>query len=419
MRRGKQQFVVGKQPEWAGTEDVDETIDPVRFISTLLREDPSDSLISRGYCVVRLDDAMLSLYSQFHSAFEKFVALPTAEKEKYAYLQFDPSVYSPNQYHGYSVVHGLKEQFMMRIGGGSCPELQVPEDLGTLGAQFYERCDLLCRTLAHKAVQTVGYSPKLVDAILDPIFTTGSVPSREDQTSATEFIPKGYIGSSILDNFYYYNKFEKVQIHQNENKESSEGVDQFYNNHAAHTDSGLLTVVVTTDNPGLELVDQKEGKWVAIERLLHAFAKQQAIAAGTPDLKLGHRRYAIIFWSDSIEYILKGGKDNLSSIYSKANALPLACLHRVQRCDSGRYSVVFKQRTTPLKTACRYQEDFPLAKRQLEAMEATTSLSPDATEWRDALYQVVNRIETGNSNPFFYVATCVTALLLAQGVLAH
>lgn len=39
-----------------------------------------------------------------------------------------------------------------------------------------------------------------------------------------------------MDNFHYYNTFDK--------KDQSD--ERFHNNHSAHTDSGLLTVVVTT-----------------------------------------------------------------------------------------------------------------------------------------------------------------------------
>jgi hypothetical protein len=120
---------------------------------------------------------------------------------------------------------------------------------------------------------------------------------------------------------------------------------RYYNNHAAHTDSGLLTVVITTDVPGLELVDQKEKKWLAIERLVHTFVRE---ANGTSlEGDLGHRRYAVVFWSDSLEYLVAGKR------LPEGWNMPRACLHRVEKCDSGRYSVVFKQRTTPLKTACR------------------------------------------------------------------
>jgi hypothetical protein len=114
-RSSKSSFALGEQPEWAGTEAVDETVDAVSFISTLLQEDPSESLLRRGYCIVSVDDEYLQLSSAFHSTFEEFCALPEEEKHKFAFLQFDPNTHSPNQYHGFSTVDGLKEQFMVII----------------------------------------------------------------------------------------------------------------------------------------------------------------------------------------------------------------------------------------------------------------------------------------------------------------
>merc|ERR1712157_718592 len=38
--------------------------------------------------------------------------------------------------------------------------------------------------------------------------------------------------------------------------------------------------------------------------------------------------------------------------------------HGVADCKNERYSVVFKQRTAPLRTHCRYQEDYILASIQ-------------------------------------------------------
>lgn len=134
-------------------------------------------------------------------------------------------------------------------------------------------------------------------------------------------------------------KILRWQFGKEENDKKETETMRYHNNHAAHTDSGLLTVVVTTDMPGLELVDQKEKKWIAIEQLIHKYVQQQS--GCTP---FAHRRYAVVFWSDSIDYLLSG-KD--------LRHRPVSCLHRVERCDTGRYSVVFKQRTTPLKTACR------------------------------------------------------------------
>merc|ERR1712154_229655 len=75
---------------------------------------------------------------------------------------------------------------------------------------------------------------------------------------------------------------------------------------------------------------------------------------------LCHRKYATFFWSDSVEYLNNAplNDGNQKEIELK----PL--FHRVADCKNERYSVVFKQRTAPLRTHCRYQEDYVLASIQ-------------------------------------------------------
>merc|ERR1712154_59997 len=75
---------------------------------------------------------------------------------------------------------------------------------------------------------------------------------------------------------------------------------------------------------------------------------------------LCHRKYATFFWSDSVEYLNNAplNDGNQKEIELK----PL--FHRVADCKNERYSVVFKQRTAPLRTHCRYQEDYILASIQ-------------------------------------------------------
>jgi len=244
-------------------------------------------------------------------------------------------------------------------------------------------------------MEELKLSPTLVDKVLDPVMKRGDIPTREGNTTATPYIPKGYISSSILDNFHYYNKFDKADKYDNKKNEDSPvpkgELDRFHNNHAAHTDSGLLTVVITTDTPGLEVVDQELGKWVAIERLIHKYVQNS-------NIEKAWRRYAIVFWSDSIAYLIRDATGKKQVQLESLSRVPESCLHRVQKCDGERYSVVFKQRTTPLTTPPRYQEDFPLAKKQLEAVDATEGLeswripnwkyntpNPDSSGFTDAI----------------------------------
>lgn len=91
---------------------------------------------------------------------------------------------------------------------------------------------------------------------------------------------------------------------------------------------------------GLEVFDSKLQVWFSIEKSIHEFAQQHSRS---------HRDFAILFWGDSVQYL---------------NSPQLAAsLHRVEKLQHGiseRFSVVFKQRTNPLHTAPRYQEDYVL-----------------------------------------------------------
>jgi isopenicillin N synthase-like dioxygenase len=96
-----------------------------------------------------------------------------------------------------------------------------------------------------------------------------------------------------MDNFHYWNNFnkEKKTALEINNPKAAKVEDRFHNNHSSHSDSGLMTVVVTTDEPGLEVQDQSTGKWIALEMLLHQYVKN--LEGPYP-----HRKYATIFWGD-------------------------------------------------------------------------------------------------------------------------
>merc|ERR1712154_626964 len=157
-------------------------------------------------------------------------------------------------------------------------------------------------------------------------------------------MPNDYVSSSIMDNFHYF-------------PPSKEKHRKFYNNHASHTDSGLMTVVVVTDEPGLEILDQRRNEWLKIEELMHRYLKESGEYDKDP---MCHRKYATFFWSDSVEYLNNAPFVNKKNDGKKLKAL----LHRVADCENERYSVVYKQRTAPLRTHCRYQEDYILASIQ-------------------------------------------------------
>jgi len=343
------QFTIGEQPDWAGTE---ECIDaPDNFIASLLK-DPASSLIKSGYALIELPEQITDTYTEFHDAFVAFSRAPEEDKERYASKQFEQGnktkKFSPNQFHGFSVMSGLKEQFMMRLCGENMA-LPTPgqykqkdgktKDLGIVGMKLYEQLDLTCRGLAHEVVSKLSLPKENVDKVLDPINVKGGEPTRDPEDANkcySKFVPPNYISSSIMDNFHYFNSFS----------EEEDAHERFHNNHAAHTDSGLLTTVVVTDKPGLEVFDQDLDGWIAIEKYVHAYAKAKGVS---------HRRYCSLFWGDSVVYL----KDKTMK----------PCLHRVGKCEDERFSIVFKQRTSPLATAPRYQEDYELALVQMKAMD--------------------------------------------------
>jgi hypothetical protein len=232
-------------------------------------------------------------------------------------------------------------------------------DFGITGMNLYEELDLLCRNEEHKVCDALKIDRSTVDKILDVINKKGQTSSRPTDSSLecfTDFMLPGYISSSIMDNFHYFNHAsfgdnEKKLIEDTKQNKAIRKEEQFFNNHASHSDSGLMTVVVVTDEPGLEVFDQQEKCWIALERLLHQYLKK----VNKDQDKFFHRRYATIFWGDS-------------HVYLKSNKLH-ECMHRVSSSKAERYSVVFKQRTSPSATAPRYQEDYELGMAQLKALD--------------------------------------------------
>ncbi len=76
--------------------------------------------------VRRLHDRTIAFirgFIQFPQALELFCRLNLVDKAKYAQLEnqtkMDDSTFTPNQFHGYSRIEGLKEQFMVGFFGTS------------------------------------------------------------------------------------------------------------------------------------------------------------------------------------------------------------------------------------------------------------------------------------------------------------
>ena len=215
---------------------------------------------------------------------------------------------------------------MLRLGGAGTQELlRTPHEFGESAQKLFSLFDAKARELSRHALQSLpGGQADKVDAVLDPLIG----PNRE-------LVPN-YISSSILDSFFYAGRNEERHV----------------NNHAAHTDSGLLTMVVCTDNPGLEIYDTKLEQWIAVEEMIH----EHVASNGSGAEEQAHRQFAVAFFSDSVVYI--DAKKRLKPV-----------LHRVAGATEERISVVFKQRALP-RVSMRYQEDYVLCDLQDKALQA-------------------------------------------------
>lgn len=322
-------FTLGEQPEWINNEPATVRHD-ADFVRGLVdHESCTQQLRTRGYCILQLDNDTRRLYDEFLNGYQCFCDSSLEHKRRFATLQFEQSANSPNQYHGYSQVDGLKSQFMMRLGGKMDvrtpdSDLHLPMEFRDSGPKLFKALDQICRQVTEQALLEIQSSTCL-SKLLDPLDSAGDLLG-------------GYISSSLLDSFCYHNSPDCNH-------------ERYINNHASHTDSGLITLVVCTDSPGLEVLDQRCNQWVSVEECLHLYcqSKQQ-----------NHRNYAILFWSDSVCYV-DDPKHQLKP-----------CLHRVESdgChDQTRYSVVYKQRTSPLATAPRYQEDYILCHHQQRSIK--------------------------------------------------
>jgi hypothetical protein len=402
----QRKFRLGEQPEWANTEPAPEP--KAGYIADLLspRSSPATHLLERGFCVVEISPTARDLYARFHSGFERFCRRPRSERAAFAALQFDAEKHSPNQFHGYSEVDALKCQFMMRLEGSSSQlgtgtgsddegdssgagTLAFPEELYPEGLRLFELMDTLCRGLATAAMRELGLPEERVAQALDPVAPAYSPSKAESLRGTTSpYLLPGYISSSIMDTFYYFGTFEEAGVEPppasttggnapmmgafeapDDPDASEKDTDvRHVNNHAAHTDSGLLTAVIVTDTPALEVLDQSTGEWVALELHLHEYCRVN---------QLDHRSFATVFWSDSVVYLREQADRRSLAVPERGSAKDLVpCLHRVARAEGSRVSIVYKQRSSPLRTAPRYQEDYMLAKLQLDALEAADAIDP-------------------------------------------
>ncbi len=144
----------------------------------------------------------------------------------------DESTFTPNQFHGYSQMQGLKEQFMIRAPGHGV-QLYLPGKqgerglhFGTLALTLYQQLDLLGRRCLYEVADVLGVPHSQVDRVLDPLNKREPdirvAESAIGANCTTGFVYDNYISSSILDVFHYFNTFAK--------QDASD--ERFHNNHA-------------------------------------------------------------------------------------------------------------------------------------------------------------------------------------------
>jgi isopenicillin N synthase-like dioxygenase len=283
------------QPDWDGLKDA-LVVDAKDFMRKLTSETIAESLTKRGYAVLKLSQEVVCACQNMHAAMEAFMKQPDEEKAKFA-TKTDDTKYSPNQYHGYSKMKGLKEQFMVRACGDDmpllfpgtynlkgCPDADMCPHFGSASLQLYHLLDSLCRSVLEQVCDAQHIPRKKAMELLDPVPSDHSRPEITISESEcwTSYVIPGYISTSLLDMFHYYNKFDR--------EDGSH--EKYKNNHLSHTDSGILTLVPCAAIPGLEVYDQSLSEWIAVEKIIHE------VSDGP-----GSEVFATVFWGDSCVYL--------------------------------------------------------------------------------------------------------------------
>lgn len=318
------------------------------FITALLaNETIPESLVTRGYAIIQFSPATAIVYASLYDQSKAFFSAPDKIKRKYAQIQFDDNNRSPNSLFGFSLVKDVKEQFMIRSAAKQ--QLKTPgndfitdhrddstnshRDFGVLGLVLFEKLDVLCRSMMGDILNLFNKPQRIMNDILDPINKIDGTVTRDGDQCHAEYMLDGYISSSVLDCYHYFPSKH----------------DQY--GHGVHADSGLLTVIpMTPSNPSLQVFDQRENEWIDIERLIVEYCK-----ANGRNMK----EFGVMMNGESVDpYINR-------HIESSENRLK-PCFYRIDNGKVERHSVVFKQRTAPLRSHARYQEDFFLAKLHSE-----------------------------------------------------
>lgn len=214
----------------------------------------------------------------------------------------------------YSHVASLKEYFQVRASGSGIDGIAFPsKEFAEAVLQVYGDFDEIGRKVFPLLLARTDVPQSDISKMIDPRPESSMgkiIVEYSDSSTTSNLVPTNYISSSNVDLFHYYND------------PSTEA--KWPMNHSSHTDSGILSFIPCSDEPGLDFYDQKLNCWLAIEDLIHRSAPGK------------YQEYGIVMVSDSIEQISK-----------KQIA---AGLHRVSRGVRPRDSIVFKMRGRPACT---------------------------------------------------------------------
>lgn len=300
------------------------------------------SIKERGYAIVQLPPHAREAVDRLRISQHKYLS-SKEDKKKYALCH-------EVETHGISIVEDLKFYFQARSGGpgSALPFPGAPAehdtDFGIDTLDVYADLDLLGRACLVELAKPLGVNISKLVAMLDPavnIDMQNMTPAelkavniksvREGETVYSPlFIPK-YVSSSNLDLFYYFNHAETEE--------------KWKSNHPSHTDSGIISLIPTSDQAALDFFDQKLKHWIQIERLV----QEQA-----PSLGLSYQDFVIIMAGDTLEQL--------------ANRSFKAGLHRVSRGNGPRCSAVYKLRARPEVVGPRYQVDYQVVVVQRRAL---------------------------------------------------
>ena len=337
------------------------------FVYNLLtNESSAESLVSRGYAIIKLPTETSFIYSSFYSLCKLFFNSSDKIKQSYSQIQFNENNKSPNSLHGYSLVKNTKQQFMIRYinstSNQKLKQMKTPnnafnddqkdnnsnnnnnnDDFGVLGLLLFEKLDVLSRNIMNDVLTLYNKQESILNDILDPINISNGNISRDKQHCFGEYTLNGYISSSVLDCYHYFGITQN-----NNNKDKSD--DGYKYGHNVHNDSGLITLIpMTFNNPSLQVFDQKEDEWINIEKLLIEYCNNND----------KDKQYGIVILGESVNPYINKHINNLNNTLKP-------CFYRIDNGKDDRFSVVYKQRTAPLRSHARYQEDFFLAKLHSE-----------------------------------------------------